>query len=122
MIRQESTYNPDTYQLLEFKEFSHGELVMHYKYDEHNVPIYSFNNGNLREYIKCTNTDINHGDIVEFKTFTGDKLLFFVDSFIIHGKIMVRMLHRSNYCTMIDLISLTKKYEVIRHMDIPIIY
>ncbi len=33
MTRQESTYYPDTYQMRDFKEFFHGQLMLHEKYD-----------------------------------------------------------------------------------------
>ncbi len=33
MIKQESTYYPDSFQMREFKEFSNSEVILHQKFD-----------------------------------------------------------------------------------------
>ncbi len=70
MTKQESTYNPITYNLIEFKEFDDDILVIHEKYDEHGFPIYKFKDGELNEYIEINIKDISLMDLVLLKNHT----------------------------------------------------
>ena len=67
MTKQESTYNPITYNLIEFKEFDDDILVIHEKYDEDGFHIYKLRNNILTKYIKADNQNINYNDVVLFE-------------------------------------------------------
>ncbi len=66
MIRQTSTYNPITFNLIDFKEYSHGIQVHHEVYDKNGFMIYKNDSLRVIEFHKCTTNDKDFqiGDIV----------------------------------------------------------
>lgn len=71
MIRQETKYNKETYQLEEYKEYHDGVLVTHIKHDEKNNTIYSFNGNFSWERKYADGTKNNRGEQIYYKDSNG---------------------------------------------------
>ncbi len=69
MIRQESIYNPETYQLLEFKEYFNDELIIHEKYDDTGFMYYFISGNNIVTFRKPNLVDkLEIGDLVLYES------------------------------------------------------
>jgi hypothetical protein len=71
MIRQESKYNKETYQLEEYKEYYNDVLVKHTKQDENNNTIFCFNGVFSWECRYVDGTVNNRGQQVYYKDSRG---------------------------------------------------
>ncbi len=68
MIRQESKYYPDTFQMKEFKEFNNDVLIIHIKYDKEKEIIFESNSFGKGKYKNGT----QHGEWIEFSSAEND--------------------------------------------------